>query len=158
MVYMHDMGVAHPHLKCASVLLKADTTRNPNQIDHYYEVKLGGFGNSMKCDPEDRSRDVYLFGLICLDILTANVQSEDSIQHHIPERTPPTMRFCIEKCLSAALTFSEVVILLLLTQMQILEGKEDEEIHRNKGLAESNISLGGKLFRTELQSIPITKS
>lgn len=158
MVYMHDMGVAHPHLKCASVLLKADTTRNPNQIDHYYVVKLGGFGNSMKCDPEDRSRDVYLFGLICLDILTGNVQSEDSIQHHIPERTPPTMRFCIEKCLSAALTFSEVVILLLLTQLQMLEGKEDEEIHRNKSLAESNISLGGKLFRTELQSIPIINS
>jgi hypothetical protein len=56
------------------------------------------------------------------------------------------MRFCIEKCLSAALTFSEVVILLLLTQLQMLEGKEDEEIHRNKSLAESNISLGGKLF------------
>jgi len=138
MVYMHDMGVAHPHLKCASVLLKA-----VNLIDHYYVVKLGGFGNSMKCDPKDRRRDVYLFGLICLDILTGNVQSEDSIQHHIPERTPPTMRFCIENCLNEELTFSEVVILLLLTQLQILEGKEDEEIHRNKSLAESNISLGG---------------
>ena len=156
MVYMHDMGVAHPHIKCASVLLKADTTRNLNQIDHYYVVKLGGFGNSMQCDPEDRSRDVYLFGLTCLDILTGNVQSEDSIQHHIPERTPPTMRFCIENCLSAALTFSEVVILLLLTQLQMLEGKEDEESHRNKSLAKSNILLGGKLFRTELRSIPIT--
>ena len=156
MVYMHDMGVAHPHLKCASVLLRADTTRNLNQIDQYYVVKLGGFGNSMKCDLEDQSRDVYLFGLTCLDILTGNVQSEDSIQHHIPESTPPTMRFCIENCLSAALTFSEVVILLLLTQLQMLEGKE--EIHRNKSLAKSNISLGGKLFRTELPSIPITKS
>ena len=150
MVYMHDMGVAHPHLKCASVLLKADTTRNFNQIDHYYVVKLGGFGNSMKCDPEDRSRDVYHFGLTCLDILTGNLQSEDSIQYHIPERTPPTMRFCIENCLSAALTFSEVVILLLLTQLQMLEGKEDEEIHRNKSLAKSNISFGGKLFCTQL--------
>ena len=115
MLYLHEMGVSHPHLKCENVLCRIENKTQAFEVGDVL-VKLGGFGCSRPANVDTKKRDVLCFGSTCLEILTGDESST------IPESTPPILKHCIILCLTdSALTFSEVVMLVLLAQLQIMQ-------------------------------------
>ncbi|KAG0620725.1 hypothetical protein M758_4G238100 [Ceratodon purpureus] len=129
MLYLYEMGVSHPHLKCENILFRLANKTKAFKVGDVL-VKLGGFGCSRKANVDTKKRDVHCFGLTCLEILTGdkwpeNMYEADRVsRQRIPDTTPPILKQCIESCLDAELTFSEVVMLLLLAQLQIMQTGE----------------------------------
>ncbi|KAG0581223.1 hypothetical protein KC19_4G233800 [Ceratodon purpureus] len=144
MLYLHDMGVSHPHLRCENVLCRIESETETLRVGDVV-VKLGGFGCSRSATVETKNWDVLCFGWTCLEILTGEVWSED-IQYgadklvprpSIPATTPPVLKRCIASCLNTELSFSGVVIMLRLAQYQIMLTCKDRTT-----LSSENIEMG----------------
>jgi hypothetical protein len=89
-----------------------------------------------------------------LEILTGDEWSEDIYgadrvpRPTIPETTPPILNHCIACCLDpeltgsnlleTKLTFSKVVMLLLMAQLQIMQKYKDEMVFPNESLHTEN--------------------
>ena len=95
-------------------------------------IMLGGFGSLKKRDGIGsdalKKRDVERFVLICLELLTGEVQFEEDfweidvhIRPEVPDTTLPLLKHCITQCLAAQLSFSEILVILLQAECQILQ-------------------------------------
>ncbi|KAG0610859.1 hypothetical protein M758_7G097600 [Ceratodon purpureus] len=125
MLYLHEMGVSHPHLKCENILYRAVSKSEAYQVGDVL-IKLGGFGCTKPANINSRNRDVLCFGRTCLEILTGDNRADKVSRSSIPETMPTILKDCIVSCLDTHTTFADVVMVLTRAKSYILQTCKDE--------------------------------
>ena len=158
MLYLHEMDITHPLLKSSNILFKQGKNREEFEKEKFL-IKLGGFGSPKRRDSREsdalKKRDVERFGLICLELLTGEVQFEEDsweidvhIKPEVPDTTLPILKHCITQCLAAQLSFSEILVILLLAECQILQSSLDDTYSSSQGIVDNK---GHKPFKEHAQ-------
>ena len=147
MLYLHEMDITHPLLKSSNILFKQGKSREEFQKEKFL-IKLGGFGSPKRKvsggSDAPKKRDVERFGLICLELLTGEVQLEEDsweidvhIKPEVPLTTLPILKHCITQCLAAQLTFSQILVILLLAECQILQSSLEGTNSSSQGIVDN---------------------
>ncbi|KAG0602912.1 hypothetical protein M758_10G051000 [Ceratodon purpureus] len=145
MLYLHDLGLTHPHLQSSDVLFKeAKDKSSLGKNESHYLLKLGDFRFYAKNDFKSvAQQNVYQFGLICVEVLSNEPlhwtfeerilgMSQkpkvcfDALRNGSQSSIPGLLTECIGKCLNGTTQFSEVVVMLLLSQLQVLTKAAEE--------------------------------